>query len=295
MALILDGVPAAAALRERLAIRVTRLRAAGVVPQLVLLRVGADRSSGVYVRAKEKAAAEIGIASQTLRFAADVSPDLLYAEITRLNAASEVHGILLQLPLPDHLAQEELLATISPAKDVDGFHPINVGRLCLGLPSFVAATPLGIVRLLEHYAIPVAGKRVVILGRSRIVGRPLANLLSSKGPCGDATVTLCHSRTRDLAKVAREAEILIAAIGKPRFVTEEMVSPGCIVIDVGYHSQAAREAPGGRTICGDVDFEGVRDRVGAVTPVPGGVGPMTVACLLENTVQAAEAGSVPPH
>jgi methylenetetrahydrofolate dehydrogenase (NADP+)/methenyltetrahydrofolate cyclohydrolase len=288
MARILDGRVAATALRQRLRGRVDALRGAGMLPQLVLIQVGEDPASTVYVRSKEKGCAELGIRSRTLRPAADIGHEALRDEIRALNRDADVHGILLQLPLPHDLEEEPLLAEIDPAKDVDGLHPINVGRLCLGLPGFVPATPLGIVRLLEHYAIPVEGRRVVILGRSRLVGRPLANLLSSRGAIGNATVTLCHTHTRDLPAVAREAEILIAAVGRPRFVTREMVAAGAVVVDVGVHREPDPARPGATKLCGDVDFDAVAAQAAAISPVPGGVGLMTVACLLENTVRAAE-------
>jgi methylenetetrahydrofolate dehydrogenase (NADP+)/methenyltetrahydrofolate cyclohydrolase len=288
MALVLDGRAAAAALRERLAGRVAALKRTGVVPQLVLIRVGEDPASAVYVRAKEKGCAELGIESRTLHPGSGIAAADLRDRIRALNADPAVHGILLQLPLPEGLDAEALLAEIDPAKDVDGFHPVNVGRLCLGLPGFVPATPLGIARLLQHHAIPVEGRRVVILGRSRIVGRPLANLLSGRGPEGNATVTVCHTRSRDLARTTREAEILVAAVGRPRFVTAEMTAPGAVVVDVGIHREPDPGRSGATRLCGDVDFDAVAARASAISPVPGGVGPMTVACLLENAVRAAE-------
>jgi methylenetetrahydrofolate dehydrogenase (NADP+)/methenyltetrahydrofolate cyclohydrolase len=288
VAQILDGRSAAAALEERLGRRIEALRARGVEPGLVLLRVGEDPASIVYVRSKEKACARLGIRSQTVVLAPDVTRETLQALIGRFNADPSVHGLLLQLPLPGHLAQEELLAEIDPAKDVDGFHPVNVGRLCLGLPGFVGATPLGVLRLMQHHAVATAGREVVILGRSRVVGRPLANLLSSPGPDGDATVTLCHSATRDLPAIARRAEVLIVAVGRPRFVTAAMVAPGMQVIDIGMHREPDPARPGKTRLCGDVDYATVSPIVAAISPVPGGVGLMTVACLMENTVLAAE-------
>ena len=291
MARILDGRAAASALTARLGERVKALAATGLVPGLALLRVGEDPASASYVRSKERASRDLGIASSTLVLPSDIRKDTLLDEIHRLNADRSVHGILLQLPLPPHLPEDELLAEIDPAKDVDGFHPMNAGRLCLGLPGFVPATPLGIVRLLQHYEIPTAGRRVVILGRSRIVGRPLASLLSLKGPEGDATVTLCHSRTRGLPEIARTAEILVAALGRMQWVTAEMVAPGAVVIDVGIHSEPDPDRPGKRRVTGDVDFAAVEPIASAISPVPGGVGLMTVACLIENTVRAAEAAA----
>jgi methylenetetrahydrofolate dehydrogenase (NADP+) / methenyltetrahydrofolate cyclohydrolase len=288
VAQILDGRSAAAALEERLGRRIGALRARGVEPGLVMLRVGDDPASMVYVRSKEKACARLGIRSRTVVLAPDVTREALQGVIAGFNADASVHGLLLQLPLPGHLAQEELLAAIDPAKDVDGFHPVNLGRLCLGLPCLVGATPLGILRLLQHHAVSTAGKAVVILGRSRVVGRPLANLLSQPGPDGNATVTLCHSATRDLPAITRRAEILIVAIGRPRFVTAAMVAPGMQVIDVGMHREPDAQHAGKTRLCGDVDYASVEPIVEAISPVPGGVGLMTVACLMENTVLAAE-------
>jgi methylenetetrahydrofolate dehydrogenase (NADP+)/methenyltetrahydrofolate cyclohydrolase len=219
---------------------------------------------------------------------ASVSQREVAALVEALNRDAAVHGILLQLPLPPQLSPDSLLAAIDPAKDVDGFHPISVGRLCLGLPGFVSATPLGILRLLQHYAVPLEGRHVVILGRSRIVGRPLANLLSARRADADATVTLCHSRSRDLPRLTRGADVLVAAVGRPRFVTGAMVAPGMVVVDVGMHGEPDPQRPGKQRLVGDVDFPAVEPVVAAISPVPGGVGLMTVACLMENTVQAAE-------
>jgi len=285
---LLDGRVAAAALKERLARRVARLREAGVHPRLEMLRVGEDRASVVYMRAKTKAAEEVGVDSATEVLAESADAEDVRAALARRNADPAVHGILLQLPLPAHLPTAELVAAIDPEKDVDGFHPINIGRLCLELPGFLPATPRGVVRLLEHYRVPIAGREVVILGRSATVGRPLANMLSGRGAHGNATVTLCHTRTRDLARVTRGAEILVVAAGQARMVGAEMVAAGATVIDVGIHSEPHPTRPGKRRLCGDVDFAAVAPRAAAITPVPGGVGPMTVACLLENTVEAAE-------
>ncbi|MFH1143944.1 MAG: bifunctional 5,10-methylenetetrahydrofolate dehydrogenase/5,10-methenyltetrahydrofolate cyclohydrolase [Candidatus Eisenbacteria bacterium] len=285
---ILDGRAAAAALKSRLAERIARLKERGITPGLALIRVGEDPASAVYVRAKEKASQELGVASRMLALPREISHPALREEILRLNRDPSIHGVLLQLPLPEHLPEEELVAAIEPAKDVDGFHPVNAGRLCLGIPGFVAATPLGILRLLQHYDVSLPGSRVVVLGRSRIVGRPLANLLSLKGPAGDATVTLCHSQSRDLAEITRQAEILIVAIGRKRWVGAAMVKPGATVIDVGIHSEPDPLRPGKRLLAGDVDFAEVAKVAAAITPVPGGVGPMTVVSLMENTVLAAE-------
>jgi methylenetetrahydrofolate dehydrogenase (NADP+)/methenyltetrahydrofolate cyclohydrolase len=285
---ILDGRVAAGKLKDEVGRRVGVLERSGISPQLVMLRVGEDPASRVYVRAKEKACSRVGIRSRVILLAEETRREELRQQIESLNADTAVHGILLQLPLPGDLPEDEMLSAIDPGKDVDGFHPLNVGCLCLGLPAFIPATPLGIMRLLEHYAIPIAGRRVVVLGRSRIVGRPLANLLSSRGVHGNATVTICHTRTADLGAVTREAEILIAAAGRKRLVTAEMVSPGAVVVDVGIHREPDADRPGKMKLCGDVDFARVKERARAITPVPGGVGPMTVAALLENTVRAAQ-------
>ncbi|MBD3236903.1 MAG: bifunctional methylenetetrahydrofolate dehydrogenase/methenyltetrahydrofolate cyclohydrolase FolD [Candidatus Eisenbacteria bacterium] len=287
MARILDGKQAAAALRERVRAEANALRADGVTPHLVMIRVGEDPASAVYVRAKEKASASTGIESRTSVLPAETSQEALAERIADLNRDPRVSGILLQLPVPAHISEEEMIAAIDPAKDVDGFHPISMGRLLLELPTFISATPLGILHLLAHYEIPVAGRRVVIVGRSRIVGRPLANLLSSRAAHGNATVTLCHTRTRDLGARTREAELLIAAAGRKRLITAEMVAPGAVVVDVGIHREPDPNRPGKQRLCGDVDFPAVSEIAGAITPVPGGVGPMTVAALMANTVAAA--------
>lgn len=288
MSEILDGRLVAKKLKDGLRGRVEALREAGISPSLVLIRVGEDPASAVYVRSKEKACKAVGIDSRSDLLAEGIVARELFERIEALNRDRSVHGILLQLPLPPHLPEDELLQAIDPAKDVDGFHPLNLGLLCLGKPRFVPATPLGISKILEFYGIATEGRRVVVVGRSRIVGRPLANLLSAKAPSGNATVTLCHTRTRDIAAVTREAEILVAAAGRKRMITAEMVSPEAVVIDVGIHREPDPERPGKNRLCGDVDFESLKRRVRAITPVPGGVGPMTVACLLENTVMAAE-------
>jgi len=288
VAKILNGRQVAKELRASLRERVERLETRGIRPTLKLLRVGDDPASAVYVRAKTKGSAKVGIDAETIQWPADVSEQELLARVDALGREDAVHGILVQLPLPGHISEEKVLRAIDPEKDVDGFHPENFGLLCQGVPRFIPATPAGILKLLAYYEIPTEGRHVVVAGRSRIVGRPLANLLSAKSDAGNATVTLCHTRTRDLAHFTRQADILIAAAGQPRFVTAEMVSPGCVVIDVGIHRFPDPENPGKARLCGDVDFETVEPKVRAITPVPGGVGPMTVATVLENTVLAAE-------
>nr|BCX00517.1 MAG: bifunctional protein FolD [Bacteroidota bacterium] len=255
-------------------------------PFLAVILVGDHPASASYVRAKRRAAAEVGIDSETIHLPLDISEEELLGHIHRLNADAAVDGILVQLPLPEHINPDRVIAALDPAKDVDGFHPINVGRLVLGQPGFRPCTPAGIVELLRAYDIELSGRRVVILGRSHIVGLPLANLLLQRGM--DATVTVCHSRTPNLAEITRTAEVLVVAIGRPRFVTAEMVCPGAVVIDVGINRLSDPTHPRGYVLVGDVDFEAVAPRTSAITPVPGGVGPMTIAMLLENTLHAAQ-------
>jgi methylenetetrahydrofolate dehydrogenase (NADP+)/methenyltetrahydrofolate cyclohydrolase len=249
--------------------------------------VGDNPASAVYVRNKDRAAAEAGIGSQIVHLTADAGPARLHETIQRLAADPAVHGMLVQLPLPKGFDAERVLELVPPAKDVDCLHPWNQGLLALGRPRFVPATPLGILELLARYQIPIPGSRAVVIGRSAIVGRPLANLLARRGSQGDATVTLCHSRTRDLAEITRQADILVAASGQPGLVRAEMVRPGATVIDVGINRVPAEKA-GKTRLVGDVDFPAVSEVAGAITPVPGGVGPMTVAALVLNTLRAAE-------
>ena len=277
-ATIIDGKSLAAAVRAAQKGTVDSLAARGVRPGLAAVLVGNDPASRVYVRNKARACEETGVRSETHEFPDDVSENALMACIARLNADRTVHGILVQLPLPRQLDPGRILAAVSPAKDVDGFHAVNLGALLQGRPGFVPGTPAGVMRLLEHAGVPLAGRHAVIVGRSTIVGKPLALLLLQK----DATVTICHSKTRDLASVTRQADILIAAVGRAKLVTADMVKPGACVIDVGVN-----RLPDGR-LAGDVDFDAVKEVAGCITPVPGGVGPMTVAMLIVNTVRAAE-------
>jgi methylenetetrahydrofolate dehydrogenase (NADP+) / methenyltetrahydrofolate cyclohydrolase len=244
--------------------------------------VGDDPASEVYVRNKRKACEAVGIESQLHRLPASASSEELLKLVAKLNKDEAVHGILVQLPLPPQIDTTRVLLAVNPAKDVDAFHPENVGRLVQGRPRFLPCTPQGVQQLLVRSGIEIAGRQVVIVGRSDIVGRPLSIMLSLRGPGGDATVTLCHSRTLDLAAITRQADILIAAIGRPKFVTAEMVKRGAVVVDVGIN----RNDEG---LVGDVDFAAVREVASAITPVPGGVGPLTIAMLLRNTLLAAEA------
>lgn len=271
---LIDGKSVAAALRADVAARVAT---AGFTPGLAVVLVGEDPASTVYVRTKDRAAREAGIEAQTIRLPAETTQSELLATIDRLNNDPAIDGILVQLPLPRHIAQQAVIEAIDPAKDVDGFHPTNVGHLADGRPTLVPCTPLGVMKLLRAFGVQTAGARALVLGRSAIVGRPMARLLLA----ADATTTVAHSHTRDLPSECRRADILIAAIGKPEFVQADWIQPGATVIDVGIN-----RLPDGRLV-GDVAFEPCASVAGAITPVPGGVGPMTVACLLENTLTAA--------
>ncbi len=274
VARIIDGKAIAALVRNQVADRVASL---DFVPGLVVVQVGEDPASSVYVRTKDRAARDAGIAARTLRLGAHTTQSELLATIVGLNRDDSVDGILVQLPLPPGLSQQAVIEAIDPGKDVDGFHPFNVGCLADGRPILVPCTPMGVMRLLRETGIEISGARAVVLGRSSIVGRPMASLLLT----ADATVTVTHSRTRDLAGECRRADILVAAVGRPRMVPGDWIKPGATVIDVGINRLAD-----GRLV-GDADFESCAPVAGAITPVPGGVGPMTVACLLENTVTAA--------
>jgi methylenetetrahydrofolate dehydrogenase (NADP+)/methenyltetrahydrofolate cyclohydrolase len=271
---LIDGKATAAALRARLQVQIAGL---GYRPGLTVVLVGDDPASAVYVRSKDRAAQEAGIAVNTIRLPAATPEAVLLAEIARLNADPAVDGILVQLPLPPQIRAAIVLETVDPAKDVDGFHPLNIGRLAAGVPFLVPCTPLGVMRLLEATGIDLAGTRALMIGRSAIVGRPLLALLLA----ADATVTVAHSRTRDLPAECRRAELVVAAVGQPELVRGDWIAPGATVIDVGVNRRAD-----GRLV-GDVAFAECAAVAGAITPVPGGVGPMTIACLLENTVTAA--------
>ncbi len=286
---LLDGVAIGRAIRQEVAADVARLAAVGVKPGLAVVLVGEDPASQVYVRSKGKACEEAGMHSVTIRLPATTSQAELLATIDRLNADPAIHGMLVQLPLPKGMNSEEVLRRIDPRKDVDGFHPENVGKLVTGDPTaFRPATPYGVQQMLIRSGIETKGAHAVIIGRSNIVGKPMANLLIQQGPGGDATVTVCHSRSRDLPALTRQADILIAAIGKAEFVTADMVRPGAVVIDVGINRVDDATKEKGYRLTGDVAFEPVAAVASAITPVPGGVGPMTIAMLLKNTLQAAE-------
>lgn len=276
---IIDGKAIAQEIRADLAKHVAQLTAQGNTPGLTVVLVGDNPASKVYVRSKQRACEEAGINSTVHRLAEETTQEELLDLITQLNADSTVHGILVQLPLPGHLNEEEVINAILPEKDVDGFHPINVGKLQIGAGGFVPCTPTGILELVKRTEVPIAGQNVVVLGRSNIVGKPVATLFLQE----NATVTICHSRTKDVAAEARRADILIAAVGRPKLVKRDWVKPGAVVIDVGINRVNGK-------IVGDVDFEEVKEVAGAITPVPGGVGPMTIAMLLKATVEAAARG-----
>ena len=275
---LIDGKAIAHEYRAELALRVARLREEAVVPTLAAVIVGEDAASQVYVRNKAFACEAIGMRAQTHRLDAQTPEAQLIAFVQRLNADRAVHGILVQLPLPRHIAAKAVIGAIDPEKDVDGFHSCNVGALVLGEPAFYPCTPWGVMKLLEHEAIAVEGRHAVVVGRSNIVGKPMALMLLN----ASATVSVCHSKTRDLAAITRQGDVLIAAVGKAGIITAAMVKPGATVIDVGINRRADGK------LVGDVDFESVSKIAGAITPVPGGVGPMTIAMLLANTVKSAE-------
>jgi methylenetetrahydrofolate dehydrogenase (NADP+)/methenyltetrahydrofolate cyclohydrolase len=278
---LIDGKKIAETLRGEVARRLGEFQAAtGVTPRLAAVLTGDDPASAVYVKNKHTACAAVGLGTEVIRLPHQTTEDELLAVVHQLNGDPGIHGILVQLPVPPHINPQRVLDAVTPLKDVDCFHPENVGRLAQGRPRFLPCTPAGVQRLLIQEQIPTAGQHIVVLGRSDIVGKPLALMLMQKGVGGNATVTVCHSQTRDLPTITRTADILVAAIGVPRFVTPEMVRPGAIVIDVGINRVDGR-------LCGDVDFEPVREVASAITPVPGGVGPMTIALLLENTLTAA--------
>ena len=285
---LIDGTALAAKIRGEVAMQVAELRARGVVPGLTVVLVGEDPASAVYVRAKEKASREAGMAGETIRLPASTSQAELLALIARLNTDATVHGILVQMPLPKHIDPDVVIDHIRPDKDVDGFHPVNVGKVLIGdSDGFAPCTPAGVQRMLVESGVETRGANCVIVGRSNIVGKPMAALLMQAGKGGDATVTVCHSRTRDLAGHTRRADILIAAVGRPRTITADMVKPGAVVIDVGVNRIPDATRKSGTRLVGDVDFDAVRQVASLITPVPGGVGPMTIAMLLSNTVRAA--------
>lgn len=291
---IIDGKATAAAIRAEIASSVAQIvDAGGRAPHLAAILVGHDGGSESYVASKVKACEECGFDSTLLRFEGSISQEQLLEHIRDLNNNPDIDGFIVQLPLPRHIDTHAVIEAIDPHKDVDGFHPANVGRLSIGLPGFVSATPAGIIGLLQRYQIPTSGKHCVILGRSNIVGKPLAMLMMQKSYPGDATVTVCHSRTADIASITRTADILVAAMGVPASVTADMVKEGATVIDVGTTRVPDATRARGWKLCGDVDFAAVAPKCSYITPVPGGVGPMTIAMLMRNTLLAAT-GAVYP-
>lgn len=285
----IDGAAVAAKVHEETAHRAAALAARGVQPGLAVVLVGDDPASRAYVRSKDRKAAELGFHSVKIELPESTTQAELLAVVAKLNADPAVHGILVQSPPPAHIDEAEVVRAIDPRKDVDGFHPVNVAKLAMDDPDgFVPCTPLGCIRLLLDAGIETAGRRAVVVGRSMIVGKPMALLLMRRGPGGDATVTVAHSRSRDLAAITREADIVVAAIGRAHFLGAEHIRDGAVVIDVGINRVEDPASPKGYRLVGDVDYDAVAERCAAITPVPGGVGPMTIAMLMSNTVSAAE-------
>ncbi len=284
---LIDGKATAAQIKQEIAAQVAQIMAAGgKQPHLAAVLVGHDGGSETYVAAKVKACAECGFKSTLIRFEADVTEAELLAQVERLNQDPDIDGFIVQLPLPRHINEQHVIEAIDYRKDVDGFHPINVGRMSIGLPCFISATPNGIMDLLARYGIETSGKKAVVLGRSNIVGRPMATLLMQKANPGDCTVTVCHSHTKDIRKECLEADIIVAALGQPGFLKADMVKEGAVIIDVGTTRVPDASKKSGFRLCGDVDFENVAPKCSFITPVPGGVGPMTICSLMKNTLLA---------
>ena len=282
MPLLIDGKKISTEIKDELKVTVEELKKQGVETCLAVIQVGDDPASSIYVRNKKRACAYVGIESLSYELPEETTEDQLVKLVKELNENDNVHGILVQLPLPKHINADTIICTISPDKDVDGFHPESVGRLCIGEPGFVSCTPAGIIQLLKRSGIEIEGKECVVVGRSNIVGKPMSILLLRE----NGTVTITHSRTKDLKEVTRRADILVVAIGKPKFITADYVKEGAVVIDVGMHRNEENK------LCGDVDFDDIKDKVSAITPVPGGVGPMTIAMLMYNCVEAAKGQEV---
>lgn len=286
---LIDGKKTAADIKAEIKAEVEQIVAnGGKRPHLAAILVGHDGGSETYVAAKVKACEECGFKSTLQRFESDIDEETLLTKIDEFNRDSDIDGFIVQLPLPKHIDEQRVIRAVDPNKDVDGFHPVNVGRMALGLPTFVSATPAGIMELLKRYDIPTRGKKCVVLGRSNIVGKPMAILMMQKTNPGNATVTVCHSATPDIASITREADIIIAALGQPGFVTADMVKPGATIIDVGTTRVLDATRKSGWRLCGDVDFDSVAPLCSFITPVPGGVGPMTICSLMRNTLLAAK-------
>ena len=284
---ILDGKAIAQEFRTELKARTAELKKQGIVPGLGVLLVGEDPASRSYVTAKEKACEETGLYSREIKLPATASHKEILDVVKAFNADNQIDGILVQLPLPDSSMEQSVIEAINPDKDVDGFHPVNVGRMMLGLPAFLPCTPHGVLQILKRSGVKTDGAHVVVIGRSNIVGRPLVNLLSQKSELGNATVTMCHTRTKNMKELTLQADIIVAAVGRPNTVTADMIKLGAVVIDVGVNRVADATAKAGFRLKGDVDFEPVAQKASAITPVPGGVGPMTITMLLANTVESA--------
>lgn len=286
---LLDGKKLSEELKLEIAKEVEQLVASGGKrPHLAAILVGNDGGSLTYVGHKVKSCDQVGFKSTLLHFEDTITEEALLAEVKKLNDNADVDGFIVQLPLPKHINPDKVIMSIDPKKDVDGFHPVNVGKVTLGLPAYVSATPLGITKILERYNIETAGRHCVVIGRSNIVGRPMSILMSGQGKTGNATVTVCHSRTQNLKEITLQADIIIAALGKPGFLTGEMVKPGAVVVDVGTTRVTDTTSKNGWRLKGDVNFDEVAPKCAAITPVPGGVGPMTVVSLLLNTLKAAK-------
>jgi methylenetetrahydrofolate dehydrogenase (NADP+)/methenyltetrahydrofolate cyclohydrolase len=287
-ATIIDGKQVAESIRAELKEEVARLKPKGIVPGLGVVLVGLDPASISYVTAKERACEELGMYSDDNRLPADTPQEELMALVRKMNADPKINGILVQLPLPSHINEGEVLMAIDPNKDVDGFHPTNVGKMVVGEKAFLPCTPHGVVQLLLRSGVKLEGSHTVIVGRSNIVGKPLMNMLIQKNPTGNATVTVCHTRTKDLAYHTRQADIIVAAAGRPNTITADMVKEGVAVIDVGVNRIEDATKKSGFRLVGDVDFEGVKEKASFITPVPGGVGPMTITMLMYNTIESAK-------
>ena len=286
---LIDGKKVSGDIKKEIAAEVAEMMAAGKKqPHLAAVLVGHDGGSETYVAAKVKACEECGFKSTLIRFEADVTEEELLATVDKLNNDADIDGFIVQLPLPKHISEQKVIEAIDYRKDVDGFHPINVGRMSIGLPCFVSATPAGIVELLRRYNIDTNGANCVVLGRSNIVGKPVATLMMQKATPGNATVTVCHSASKNLKEICREADIIIAALGSPEFVKEDMVKEGAVIIDVGTTRVPSTLTKSGWKLKGDVDFENVASKCSYITPVPGGVGPMTIVSLMKNTLLAAK-------
>jgi methylenetetrahydrofolate dehydrogenase (NADP+)/methenyltetrahydrofolate cyclohydrolase len=285
---LIDGKAIAKKIKEELKRDIEELKAAGVIPGLAAVLVGDDPASHIYVNSKARACKKIGIFSEVIKRPADITSEDLLEVVTELNERSDIHGILIQSPLPEHIDELEMVLSVDPLKDVDGFHPVNMGYLLLGQPIFLPCTPYGIVRMLGESGIDPKGKKVVILGRGNIVGKPLAGMLMQKWEGCNATVTVCHTGTADISAETKKADIIIAAMGLPKFLKGDMIKKGVVIVDVGVNRVDDPESEKGYYLCGDVDFDSCLKKASLITPVPGGVGPMTIAMLLSNTVQAAK-------